>query len=188
MIKNINLRIIWLLAFLLVVGIVSFFLQDSPFIQQPTGHGFNKGRIVHMEVIKSQRVLRVYQRNEQGTLTLAKVYKIALGPNSIGHKQEEGDRRTPEGEYKIIRKHKNSSYHRSLEISYPRIEDRIAAQKKGVLPGGKIMIHGLRNGFGWIGKHHTTKDWTLGCVAVTNEEIEEIFARTDIGTPIVILP
>jgi murein L,D-transpeptidase YafK len=188
MTKNSPLRIIWFTILLLGIIVMSLFLHDSKDYEF-MGNGLSKMEsIAKFEVLKSQRLLRVYQHNENGTLRLAKTYKIALGRNAIGHKQHEGDHKTPEGKYTIVGMHPKSNYHLALEISYPDAKDKETAKKMGFSPGGKIMIHGLRNGFGWVGKHHTVKDWTLGCIAVTNEEIEEIYARTKIGTTIVIFP
>lgn len=120
--------------------------------------------------------------------TLLKTYKVSLGPNAVGHKEREGDGRTPEGNYVISGRNPKSQYHRSLRISYPNQQDRERAAKLGVSPGGDIMIHGLPNGYGWIGKGHRVKDWTLGCIAVTNDEIEEIWRAVADGTPVEIHP
>jgi murein L,D-transpeptidase YafK len=115
-------------------------------------------------------------------------YAVALGGRPQGHKLQEGDARTPEGAYAIDFKHARSRFHLSLRVSYPNAEDRESARRRGVPPGGDIMIHGLRNGFGWLGGLHRALDWTDGCVAVTNSEIEEIWRLVDIGTPVEIKP
>ena len=117
-----------------------------------------------------------------------KRYKIALGRNPIGPKQREGDFRTPEGVYTINSRNPNSQYHRSLHISYPNAADRERARKLHVSPGGDVMIHGLPNGYGYLGAAHRRWDWTYGCIAVTNEEIDEIWKLVDNGTRIEILP
>lgn len=117
-----------------------------------------------------------------------KTYKVALGKNPIGHKRREGDHRTPEGRYYIETRNPDSAYHLSLKISYPNDQDWNMAQRYGYSPGGLIMIHGLPNGKEWIAPHHRKKDWTEGCIAVTNEEIREIWSLVDDGTPIDILP
>lgn len=104
-----------------------------------------------------------------------RTYRIALGTNSERPKTCQGDGRTPEGTYFIEGRNQTSHYHRSLTISYPNAFDRQAAQKAKCNPGGDIFIHGLSNGSGRIGKAHTLHDWTLGCIAVTDEEIEEIW-------------
>ena len=113
-----------------------------------------------------------------------KVYRSALGSTPIGHKVREGDGRTPEGSYRIdFRKH-NSSFHRALHVSYPNARDIQVATSKGVNPGGAIMIHGARNGFGCLGSLHHLVDWTAGCIAMTNWEIEELWRAVPDGTPI----
>ncbi len=122
-----------------------------------------------------------------GARTL-KVYRIALGTNPVGPKQQEGDGRTPEGTYVIDSRNKNSAYHRALHVSYPNAEDRQRARRRGVSPGGTIMIHGLPNGTGAIGRAHILRDWTQGCIAVTNEEIEEIWRLVPNGTRVIIKP
>ncbi len=103
-----------------------------------------------------------------------KTYKIALGGNPIGPKERQGDNKTPEGTYFIDSRNKDSRYHRSLHVSYPNEKDKKRAKQLGASPGGDIMIHGIKNGFSWVGDLHTGIDWTKGCIAVTDEEIEEI--------------
>ena len=117
-----------------------------------------------------------------------RTYSIALGGQPIGRKQCQGDKRTPEGQYIIDGRNKNSHYHLSLHISYPNKADRDRAIINGCNPGGDIMIHGITNGLGWIGKLHTALDWTLGCIAVTDKEIEEIWELVPNGTPVLIKP
>ncbi len=117
-----------------------------------------------------------------------KTYKIALGRNPVGPKQREGDFRTPEGVYTIDSRNPYSQYHRSLHISYPNATDREKARRLHVSPGGDVMIHGLPKGYGYLGAAHRRWDWTYGCIAVTNEEIDEIWSLVDNGTPIEILP
>lgn len=115
-------------------------------------------------------------------------YRIALGGNPVGPKTRQGDRRTPEGTYVIDSRNAQSHYHRSLHISYPDAADRERARKLGVSPGGDIFIHGLPNGYGAIGAAHRLHDWTDGCIAVTDQEIEEIWKLVDNGTPVEIRP
>lgn len=114
---------------------------------------------------------------------IIKQYKVSLGFDPNGPKTKTGDGKTPEGFYRISGKNSKSRFHRSLRISYPNENDR----KKGCT-GGDIMIHGLGPEFSWLGKAHTLKNWTLGCVAVTNAEIEEIWALVLTNTPIEIQP
>jgi murein L,D-transpeptidase YafK len=106
---------------------------------------------------------------------VVKRYRVALGPRSLGPKRRRGDGRTPEGEYFIRGRNARSAFHKSLRISYPGPDDVARARKAGVDPGGDIMIHGLPNGQGWIGAAHRVSDWTQGCIAVTDQEIEEIW-------------
>ncbi len=115
-------------------------------------------------------------------------YDIALGRNPRGHKQREGDGRTPEGRYRIDWRNPQSRYHLSLHISYPEAADRAQAAERGDDPGGMIMIHGLPNGLGTLGASGLLRDWTEGCIAVTNEAIQDIWRRVADGTPIEILP
>ncbi len=120
--------------------------------------------------------------------TVLKTYKIALGGQPVGRKECQGDNRTPEGRYVVDSRNKKSHYHWSLHISYPNAADRANAKKKKCNPGGDIFIHGLPNGYGWMGKLHTAHDWTLGCIAVTDQEIEEIWHLVPNGTPVEIKP
>jgi murein L,D-transpeptidase YafK len=103
-------------------------------------------------------------------------------------KEREGDARTPEGLYAIDAKNDRSAYHKALHVSYPNAADRERAKSLGVSPGGAIMIHGLPNGIGWVGAGHRLYDWTLGCIAVTNDEIDEIWKTVPVCTPIEIRP
>ena len=134
-------------------------------------------------VEKSRRVLSLYSGD-----TLLKNYKIALGSNPKGHKQQQGDSRTPEGEYVIDYRNPQSSYHLSLHVSYPNKEDKKRAAERGVSPGGDIFIHGLAPKFARVGAIHTALDWTDGCIAVSNKEIEELWRAVPDGTPIEIRP
>ncbi len=111
-------------------------------------------------------------------------YSIALGGNPVGHKQQEGDQKTPEGDYVLDWRNPQSAFHLSLHVSYPNEVDRAAAEARGVSPGGLIMIHGQRNGFGWLGVLVQMRDWTDGCIAVTNVAMEEIWRAVPDGTPI----
>jgi L,D-peptidoglycan transpeptidase YkuD (ErfK/YbiS/YcfS/YnhG family) len=115
-------------------------------------------------------------------------YQIALGGTPNGPKERQGDNKTPEGTYLIDSKNKDSRYHLSLHISYPNEKDKKRAKQLGVSPGGDIMIHGIKNGFSWVGDLHTELDWTKGCIAVTDEEIEEIGKLAPNGTIVEIRP
>jgi murein L,D-transpeptidase YafK len=116
-----------------------------------------------------------------------KTYRVSLGRNPIGHKQQEGDSRTPEGQYIIDTRNPQSRFHLSLRISYPSAADRRSAASRGVPPGGDIFIHGLPNGMA-PAELFAGRDWTDGCIAVTNAEIREIWAMVKDGTPIEIRP
>jgi murein L,D-transpeptidase YafK len=102
-----------------------------------------------------------------------KVYKVALG-RATGPKNRQGDRKTPEGSYVIDRKNAQSQVHLALHISYPNASDRRCAQDEGLDPGGAIMIHGLAKEFAWTGALQHESDWTDGCIALSNSEIEEV--------------
>jgi murein L,D-transpeptidase YafK len=117
-----------------------------------------------------------------------KDYHIALGFSPIGPKEREGDGRTPEGIYSIDFHKPESAFHRVLHVSYPSAQDSARAAKAGVSPGGDIMIHGMPNGLGVLGAACRSRDWTAGCIAVTDPEIDEIYSSVDDGTPIEILP
>ena len=117
-----------------------------------------------------------------------KSYNIALGGNPIGPKERQGDNKTPEGTYVIDARNRDSRFHLSLHISYPNERDKKRAKELGVSPGGDIMIHGIKNGLSWIGDAHTGGDWTKGCIAVTDQEIEEIDKLAPNGAIVEIRP
>jgi murein L,D-transpeptidase YafK len=132
---------------------------------------------------KSARRMTLYRGS-----TKLHEYKIALGTEPFGAKSRQGDHRTPEGQYTILARNPQSHYYKSLRISYPNQEDLARARKLGVSPGGDIMIHGLPNGMGFVGKAHVFHDWTNGCIAITNEEMDEIWPLTPVGTRVEIRP
>ncbi|MFN8333647.1 MAG: L,D-transpeptidase family protein [Cyclobacteriaceae bacterium] len=134
-------------------------------------------------VYKSKRQLLAYSNGQ-----LVKTYHVSLGGQPVGDKEFEGDKRTPEGIYFINDKNPNSGYHKNLGISYPNKEDIIYSKQLNKPAGGDIKIHGLRNHTGFIGKFHRWSDWTLGCIALTNDEIDELYDAVKIGTAIVIKP
>lgn len=134
-------------------------------------------------VSKAERVLRL-MRGE----TVLRTYRVSLGGAPVGPKQREGDQRTPEGEYRIDYRNPASSFHLALHVSYPSAADSARAQRAGVPAGGDIMIHGAPNGYGWLGRLHRLRDWTAGCVAVTDREIEEIWNAVPDGTPVSLRP
>ncbi|THB66305.1 MAG: hypothetical protein D6B27_06890 [Gammaproteobacteria bacterium] len=117
-----------------------------------------------------------------------KSYRISLGGNPVGHKQQQGDSKTPEGKYTLDWKNPKSSFYLSIHISYPNKDDRQRAKKNGVSPGGSIMVHGQPNWMSWAQYLRLGSDWTDGCIAVTNVEMDEIWQSVDAGTPIYIFP
>lgn len=117
---------------------------------------------------------------------LMRTYRVALGRGGMEAKAREGDARTPEGAYVIDRRNPRSCCHLALHISYPSAADIAAARARGVNAGSDIEIHGLRRGMGWVGSLHRIIDWTDGCIAVTDSEMDEIWRAVPDGTPIVI--
>jgi murein L,D-transpeptidase YafK len=136
-----------------------------------------------IEVFKAKRELVLLKEGKP-----LKTYRVALGGDPVGPKRQQGDHRTPEGHYIIDFHNSSSAFHLSLHISYPNADDRRQAARRGVAPGVAIMIHGLPNGLGWVGEAHRLRDWTDGCIAVTDSEIEEIARAVPDGTPIIIHP
>jgi murein L,D-transpeptidase YafK len=134
-------------------------------------------------VEKARRLMHLYSGG-----ALAKSYRIGLGPSPVGHKQEQGDGRTPEGRYRIVGRNPGSSFHLSLRVSYPSAADVERARRHVVSPGGDIFIHGTPGTSGQGSGSRPPSDWTLGCVAVTNDEIEELWRAVPDGTPVVIRP
>ena len=132
---------------------------------------------------KSARLLSMYDRG-----TLVKQYSVALGKNPVGAKHRRGDGKTPEGLYRIEGRNPQSKYHLALRVSYPSVDDRARAARAGVSPGGDIMLHGLPKEFASVGALHRQQDWTEGCVALTNDEIEEIWRAVPNGARILIKP
>lgn len=134
-------------------------------------------------VYKAKRQMQLLSGEE-----VIKTYSISLGDNPIGHKVQEGDERTPEGDYVIDYRNTKSRYHLSLHISYPNEKDKENAKKLGVSPGGDIMIHGSPNNFHWSEIILQNMDWTNGCIAITNKEIDEFGKLVKNGTAIRINP
>jgi tetratricopeptide (TPR) repeat protein len=146
-------------------------------------YAIQKGSVDRILIEKSTRRLMLISQGE-----VLKSYKIALGGNPIGPKERQGDNKTPEGTYVIDARNRDSRFHLSLHISYPNERDKKRAKELGVSPGGDIMIHGIKNGFSWVGDAHTGVDWTKGCIAVTDQEIEEIDKLAPNGTIVEIRP
>ena len=147
-------------------------------------HPLPPGTTIDRVVVeKAARELSIFRDSR-----LLKSYRVALGRSPIGPKEKEGDMKTPEGIYKIDNRNAQSSFHLALHISYPSNDDNTRAAERGVSAGFDIMIHGIRNGLGWMGAFHRRKDWTAGCIALTDEEIEELWRVTPDGTTIEIRP
>lgn len=146
-------------------------------------YAIRKGSVDRILIEKSTRRLMLISQGE-----VIKTYKIALGGNPIGPKERQGDNKTPEGTYVIDSRNRDSRFHLSLHISYPNERDKKRAKELGVSPGGDIMIHGIKNGFSSVGDAHTEVDWTKGCIAVTDQEIEEIEKLAPNGTIVEIRP
>jgi murein L,D-transpeptidase YafK len=136
-----------------------------------------------MVLEKSSRQLTLYYHGQT-----VRQYAVALGKNPVGDKVHRGDGRTPEGLFYIEGRNPQSKYHMALRISYPDAAHRRSAAKRGETAGGDIMIHGLPDAFASVGALHRQQDWTLGCIAVTNEEIEEIWRAVPDGARILIKP
>jgi murein L,D-transpeptidase YafK len=132
---------------------------------------------------KSKRTLTLLNNGE-----VLKTYKVALGSQPIGPKDRQGDHKTPEGLYYVDRKVPNSTFYKALHLTYPSPADRAHAKKLGLSPGGDVEIHGLGAKFGFIGAAHRLHDWTDGCIALTNQEIDEIYPQIEPGTPVEIKP
>jgi murein L,D-transpeptidase YafK len=149
-------------------------------LTQAAGKPPHADRVV---VLKRERTLQLLSQGK-----VIKSYKVALGGDPVGPKRQQGDHKTPEGVYTLDSRNAHSQFYKSIHISYPSARDRAAARAQGVSPGGDVFVHGLPNGYAWLGSSHRMKDWTDGCIAVTNEEIDEIWAAVKDGTPIEIRP
>jgi murein L,D-transpeptidase YafK len=134
-------------------------------------------------VYKSKRILQLKRAGR-----VLKTFPVALGREPTGTKLREGDGRTPEGVYTLDWRNPDSQFYRAIHISYPRPGEAVHATRWGVSPGGHIMLHGLPNGVSAERIGHPQRDWTEGCIALTNEEMDEIWARVDDGTTIIIYP
>lgn len=135
----------------------------------------------HVMVDKSERKMQIFNKG-----VLVRTFNVALGANSKGHKQQEGDEKTPEGEYTLDYKKEDSSFYRAMHISYPNNIDRQNAKARGVSPGGFIMVHGQRNGFSWLSPITQNFNWTNGCIALKNSEMDEFMTLVSEGTKITI--
>jgi murein L,D-transpeptidase YafK len=162
-----------------VLGL-SIWLSCGLGLAQTSANSLHADRVV---VLKKKRTLQLLSQAR-----VIKTYKVALGGDPVGPKLQQGDHKTPEGIYVLDSRNPHSQFYKSIHISYPNVGDRAAARQKGVSPGGDVFVHGLPNSYGWVGASHRLKDWTDGCVAVTNQEIDEIWQAVPNGTPIEIKP
>ncbi|MCL9774174.1 L,D-transpeptidase family protein [Vibrio sp. S4B1] len=156
----------------------------SPALPVDTDSKTNNDRVAvidRVEVKKSIR--RMFLMSGE---SVVKEYRISLGPSPRGHKVQEGDNRTPEGKYYLDFVMDDSAFYRSMHISYPNLRDRRRAEELGVSAGGNIKIHGLKNGYTKPVKFIQSFDWTNGCIAITNTEMDELITLVKIGTPIYI--
>jgi len=140
-------------------------------------------KVDQVVVVKSSRTLTLMSHGK-----VIRSYKVALGGSPVGAKEQQRDHKTPEGHYILDRRNDKSRFYKSIHVSYPDEKDRKRAAERGVDPGGDIMIHGLPNGFGWLKDSHRAMDWTDGCIAVTDAEMDEIWKLVADGTPIEIQP
>lgn len=161
-------------------GLIVLFLCGLCFAQSALPTTLQVDRVV---VLKKARSLQLLSRGK-----VVKTFKVALGGDPVGPKTRQGDHKTPEGVYVLDFRNAHSQYYKSIHISYPNEHDRAEARKRGVSTGGDVFVHGLPNGYGAVGAAHRLKDWTDGCVAVTDEEMDEIWGLVSDGTPIDIKP
>jgi murein L,D-transpeptidase YafK len=159
-----------------VVGAVALTVAAGFYAVLPAGAPPD-GRADKIIVLKSQRQLLLMRHGQ-----LLKGYKVALGREPVGPKVRTRDHRTPEGNYIIDWRNPQSKFHLSLHVSYPYAADVQRAWQSGNAPGGEIMIHGLQNGLGWIGRFHRLVGWKDGCIAVTNSEMDQIWRAVPDGT------
>lgn len=163
--------------------IISIFIFAIVFIFSPQDVLATPDKADKVVVLKSKRVLFLLKEGE-----IIKTYKIALGKDPVGHKTRLGDNKTPEGAYTLSSRKYSDKYHLTIFISYPNESDTERAKNLEVSPGGSIAIHGLPKGLASLNKLHRKMDWTSGCIAVTNDEIEEIWRLVEDGTLIEIKP
>lgn len=163
----------------LMLGGASLLALTACSTSDPKFKTYDGPPVTRAEIYKSKRLLLLYSGNQ-----VLKTYHMNLGYAPVGNKEYEGDGKTPEGLYYIDRRNPNSRYHLSVGISYPNEADKARAEAQGVQVGSDIFIHGL----GPEGRAANRPDWTAGCIAVTDSEIEEIYSMLRDGTPIMIFP
>lgn len=166
------MNVIRLLLLALVAPLLVACSEPSKF------RAYNGPEVTRITVHKEVRLMRLWHEDR-----VLRQYRVGLGWAPVGQKRREGDGRTPEGAYIIDRRNPQSRFHLSLGVSYPRPSDRVRAREAGDAPGGDIFIHGKGPEFA-----DASGDWTDGCIAVTDRQIEQIYAMVRKGTPIVITP
>ena len=145
----------------------------------PSGPLDPKATFDRLVLKKKERRLYAYYREK-----ILRVYPVALGQNPQGHRKVPGDKKTPEGIYAVRRKDTASPYHKTLELSFPNAQDLLNAQVEGRPVAGSVGIHGLTKDTAFLGLAHRASDWTDGGIALSNEEVDELFARTPLGVPV----
>jgi murein L,D-transpeptidase YafK len=176
--KRIGWRGRLLIAFLAVVLIAAGMVFVPAWLLKPAPlpAGAAADRIL---IEKHAHRLTLYYRQQA-----LRGYDVALGRGGLGPKLRDGDGKTPEGLYRVRAKLKTSAFHLALKLDYPSREDIAKAKQRGDAPGGDIEIHGLRDAVGWIGGWHRTFDWTNGCIALTNDEMDELWRTVPEGTAV----
>ncbi|MEO0554247.1 MAG: L,D-transpeptidase family protein [Bacteroidota bacterium] len=171
------------LFFLALIISIIFLYEVIVFRFYPESSLPDSIKIDKIVLTKSKRNMTLFANGKS-----IKTYRVSLGKTPIGAKRVQGDHKTPEGIYKINGKNGRSNFHLNLGISYPNELDKQKADSIGKPVGGDIKIHGLAPEYAYLGKFHRLKDWTDGCIAVTNSEIEELYQNIAIGTVIEIRP
>jgi murein L,D-transpeptidase YafK len=169
-------KTIWFTILLIIFSLTIYYFYPENALPPDT-------HINKLVVYKSKRQMLAYSNGQ-----LIKTYKISLGKQPVGKKEIDGDKKTPEGNYTINCRETKSDFHKKLCISYPNEADKANAKRCRREAGDNIEIHGLDNRFGFVGKFHRWYDWTSGCIALTDGEIDELFKAVKIGTPIEIYP
>lgn len=159
--------------------LIAFAVCGTVAFEASRGAGAAPGKADRAVVNKTAHSLALYRGG-----TLLRTYRVALGRGGPEAKQRAGDNKVPEGSYSIVGRNAHSAYYRALRVGYPTPAQARMARAQGVDPGGDIMIHGIRNGLGWLGPFHRIVDWTKGCVAVTDREMDQIWASVPDGTPV----
>ncbi len=150
--------------------------------------------VASCSVFASEKADFVLVEKSKSSLTLFRadksfaVFHVVFGANPVGHKLREGDERTPEGRYTLDAKKSDSAFHKAIHISYPNERDVANANTQGVEPGGAIMVHGQKNGLGWLSAIAQLFNWTNGCIALRNDDMDQVWESVDVGTPIEIRP